>query len=925
MWPARRGPTVGRAAELHGIGEAIEEARSGRGTAIAFVGEAGIGKSRLLDEVATRAEAAGMTVLSGRAVASGGAYRALASALAGLVRADGDLRGSTTERLAPYRSALARILPDFGPAPGARTSDGGDSSLVVGEGIVRLLRHYSADRGSVLLLDDLHLADPDTVAALDYLTDSLRDLPVLLVFAARAEPARELLSRIGRRGVVKVHRLDRLDPRDTAELVRACFGEEATDSDVALVTTRSDGLPLLVEDLAVGLRNRDREAGSAPLPDTYHALVDEQMASVEDVVPDLLQVAAVAGLDLGWELLGEVAGLAPAATATAVEAAVGVGLLAHGDEVVWRHALTAEAVRAAILPLRRRSIAATAARLLEARGAVADIRLVDLLIDAEEPARAGALLLELARADLDRGAVRTAARHLDRLEEIAADVPWATEKVRQLTLTGRVEEGIATGEWYADRASGQEHAELCLALGRASIVAGRWAAAVALVARAGRPDDPRALVLLADAAYGAGDPEGAAEWADRAAATAEEENNPAALAGALLVAGRARAHTDQVGAAAAFSRATQVASEAADVALRITGLLGLATIEALDRPDPPALAAGRDLAQDSGLLAQVAGLDVLAADLALVGPGPRKALEVARRALDLAESLGLPSLQSLAEMYVGFALAELGDEPGAEELLARATSRPEASPEVLAGSAMVRAVAATVAGDVTTAVDLCDEVAAALAGHRSAAPVHWWGLWLLLRAIADRDVAAARSVFAEARATRRRVNRGAAAYAEAIEAGRNGETGPAAAAISQGDALLEGHPWWHHFLRVQLWSVAAPEGWADAVPGLRADLAWLEERGADALARRCRDLLRVAGAPVRRTPGLRVPPALRGLGVTSREAEVLALVAEGRSNADIAARLFVSVRTVETHVSRLLVKTGTSARTELAGFAAHLA
>ena len=77
------------------------------------------------------------------------------------------------------------------------------------------------------------------------------------------------------------------------------------------------------------------------------------------------------------------------------------------------------------------------------------------------------------------------------------------------------------------------------------------------------------------------------------------------------------------------------------------------------------------------------------------------------------------------------------------------------------------------------------------------------------------------------------------------------------------------------------------------------------------LARICRDLLRRAGAPTRRGRGdSAVPPALRAIGITSREVDVLTLIADGLSNAAISERLFLSPRTVETHVTSLLTKSG---------------
>jgi DNA-binding NarL/FixJ family response regulator len=88
------------------------------------------------------------------------------------------------------------------------------------------------------------------------------------------------------------------------------------------------------------------------------------------------------------------------------------------------------------------------------------------------------------------------------------------------------------------------------------------------------------------------------------------------------------------------------------------------------------------------------------------------------------------------------------------------------------------------------------------------------------------------------------------------------------------------------------------------------------------LARTARDLLRQAGAPTRRGRGsAQVPPALRAMGVTSREMDVLLLVAGGLTNAEVGGRLFLSPRTVESHVANLLAKTGTASRAELRAFA----
>jgi DNA-binding NarL/FixJ family response regulator len=111
---------------------------------------------------------------------------------------------------------------------------------------------------------------------------------------------------------------------------------------------------------------------------------------------------------------------------------------------------------------------------------------------------------------------------------------------------------------------------------------------------------------------------------------------------------------------------------------------------------------------------------------------------------------------------------------------------------------------------------------------------------------------------------------------------------------------------------------AVEDGWGDPVPLLRTSLAEHEAAGEDLLARTCRDLLRRAGAPTRRGRGdSAVPSDLAAAGVTSREMDVLVLIGEGATNTQIAQRLFLSRRTVETHVANLLLKTGAGDRETL--------
>ncbi|GAA1021648.1 hypothetical protein Aple_072390 [Acrocarpospora pleiomorpha] len=205
-----------------------------------------------------------------------------------------------------------------------------------------------------------------------------------------------------------------------------------------------------------------------------------------------------------------------------------------------------------------------------------------------------------------------------------------------------------------------------------------------------------------------------------------------------------------------------------------------------------------------------------------------------------------------------------------------------------------------------------------LNGRDEAALVPHWGMWALLRTVlTDRDTEA-RETLRPSPAMMRVVNRAGLQYADAVAEGRTGQPERAAALFADADQALAEHHWWRRLLRLLALEAAIADKWGDPVPELRVDLDAHVRAGEHQMARICRDLLRGAGAPTRRGRGLApVPAGLRAAGVTSREMDVLGLVAEGLTNGKIAERLVISRRTVDTHVANLLAKTSSAGRSEL--------
>ena len=162
---------IGRERELDAFREGLARARLGRGTAFAVVGEPGIGKSRLIAEFADLATGPA-TAMVGRAVEDGEpvAFRPLVEAL--LM----GLRGAPTPELAalgPFRPALGRLLPQ------CRDDDHRvePSLTVLAEAVLRLLGVLAADGCAVLVLEDLHWADRETLDVVEFVADNLTDSP----------------------------------------------------------------------------------------------------------------------------------------------------------------------------------------------------------------------------------------------------------------------------------------------------------------------------------------------------------------------------------------------------------------------------------------------------------------------------------------------------------------------------------------------------------------------------------------------------------------------------------------------------------------------------------------------------------------------------------------------------------------------------
>ncbi|HEY2194302.1 MAG TPA: AAA family ATPase [Actinomycetospora sp.] len=945
---------IGRDLEAAALRERTTAARDGKGGMVVLVGEAGAGKSRLVAEATAAARAAGSTVLSGRAVPSVQpvAYRPLAEALLAASRAGPAVDGP---ELAGFHGHLGRIVPAW--RSGAMTS-ADDSPVLLAEGVARVLGLLGRDHGCLLVLEDLHWSDPETLDALDYLADALRDGPVLCLATTRPEgPAAELVGRLALRDPRARIPVTPLSGPDVDRMVAACLRTAAAPPDLtAFVRTHSEGSPFLVEELLAGLVSSGalthdggwrRDGDLVPtVPVSLRESIRRRLAALDATARRVVDAAAVLGRRFDWQLLPGIAEIDGRDVVEALRAAVTEQLVVvEGQEFSFRHALTREAVLADLLPPDRHHLATRAWPAIERAHPGLPGTLCELAAELAEaagaPEEAADRLVESARRALDSGALTTSeatARRARRLAppDGAAALAGDEVLVRILVAAGKPGDALAVGRAAADRLGDEpgRRADLLVVLARAALTAGDTATAgehlagarsVAAddVARGARIGAVAAHVALEEGRLGE-----AAELARAACAAGADTDQPAVECEALEVLGRTAAVDGVEAAIPWLQRASDVAERHGLAERHLRARHELALVD-WGRRDPRALGETRELAQRYGALTTVAVMDLSLADVGLSNFDRDGCLAGARACVEASHRYGLAT-GPVAHLWLAGGHALAGDDAAMQAALDAALAPDPDDPRILGDLyGRVLATRSVVADDLDSLPGLLD----AMMEHVRVAPpmksiFPGRVLWATVHAIHDDDHgAAARAELAAAtQAIRLPVFTETLTIVDAIALGRQGDAEGAAALMATAHATLWAAPLGAgvlHSQQVLVASAAIRDGWGDPAGWLRRCEAFFTGTGHERTARRCRTMLAATGAPVaRRGPGTSdVPVPLRALGVTGRELDVLKLVAHGRSTREIGASLHLSTKTVERHLSSLFDRTGVRTRGALGDLA----
>ena len=517
----RAGAFIGRRHELEEMRGALGEALSGLGRLVLLSGEPGIGKTRLAEELAREAQARGTRVAWGRCWEQGGApaywpwVQIIREAARYLSSAGLAEMGITTGYIAEMIPELRRALPGLDsatethgmPSVPAAVDRPEEARFQLFDSISALLRSAAAVNPLLLIVDDLHAADADSLLLLKFLA---RDLPLsrILVIGTyreievrRSAQQEELLGEIIREA--SCFPLRGLSREEIAEFIGRCLGFAVDQTLLESLIRTTEGSPFFLDEIVRLMKAEGRLLSTGPqearftIPDGIRSAVRRRLAPLTENARLALTVASVIGHEFEFALLQRTSKLARAQLIKLLDQAIELGLVIEAGAARYRfsHAITPEVLRAEI----------SRQRLLQLHQRVAE------------------LIEELHRGDLDAHAAAIAVHYEQTL--------LLDDRTARPTLLARRRRKIAH---YARR--GAERALKQLAYGEAARLY-----RMALDALAGpstnRPQQGEVLLRLGEALRKAGDWPQAKQAFARATNLARELGNTDLLARAALASG----------------------------------------------------------------------------------------------------------------------------------------------------------------------------------------------------------------------------------------------------------------------------------------------------------------------------------------------------------------------------------------------------
>jgi DNA-binding CsgD family transcriptional regulator len=949
-------PFLGRSPELAALRRLLDEARQGAGQAAVVQGEAGIGKTRLLAEITAQATAEDFQLLSG-ATDELSRDRPLAALIEAF-----ELRTDSTD---PRRAEIAQLI-----VADAVSFGGVDLSFRVTDAVVSLLERLATESPVVVTVEDLHWADPATLRAVRAIAAALPALPVVLLVTLRPFPERpelvRLIDELVSNGAAHLQ-LPALDDPAVTVLATAVAGAPPGKG-LSGQLSWAAGNPLFVIELVKALRDQEiltvhqgrAEVADRALPSTLPMTILRRMNFLPPATLEVLTIAAVLGREFSMAELVTVTGRSAVTLLPDLDAALRAGLLGQTPtgKLAFRHELMREAIYHELAVPLRQGIHREVARSLTVAG-MPLARVADhLFLGAAATDPESLRWLRRAAAEAAPRFPTVAVRLCERAFELTdADDPdhdaVAAELAPLLLQTGRPAdaERIAREVLARGPTAGVE-VSLRRALGEVLWAMG-WSEpavaeleAVARVPGASDRDRAGALALAANIRLFMGDQQGACAQVQHARAQAPDDEFVSCLAAqTLAVAADARGEV---------SEGVTLAQQAVDIAARSRDPrvghlhpqfhLGMVLVDADRRDDAlAALQLGRRLGEQRGNVMWLPLYHALLAQIRAVGGELTDALAEVHAGLLLADEVGTRLHAAVLHGVAAWVALQQGDIATGEVRMIDAANELQASVSqdwqltAVAGGLRVagarwplewglwiQALLCEARGDTGQALAMLTDAWNLGAALRFCLSYRFVGPDLVRLAVAAGDHDQARAVAQEVADGARRAGVASAAGAALRCQGL---------AHDDPDVLLAAVQAYRQApLTIELALACEDAGAAlsragrgpAAVPVLDEALAFYLRCGAQRGVARVDAALRTLGVRRRRTGQLR-RPQVGWDSLTASELGVARLAAEGLTNPQIGDRLFVSPRTVATHLASVFRKLGITNRVQLAAEASRRA
>ena len=491
---------VGRQRELAALTAGLDEAIAGRGSVFLIAGPAGIGKSRLLEELAGRARERRTTVIWGRCWEAGGApaYWPWIQSLRTYV--DRRDRDALRAELGAHAGELVAILPELGdvgadPAESSPSSDPEAARFRLFEAVGHFLTRAARTRPLVLVIDDLHAADEPSVLLLRYVATQVADAPLLVVGAyrdvelGRDAPLATVVPDLARERATHRLSLAGLDEVDVGRLIETAAGVRAPPMSVQAIHVGTEGNPLFVGEMArlLAAEGRLDELGASgdralPLPPGVREVIGSRLGRLSGDCRAVLAHAAVLGREFEFAALVQTGDRSEEAVLDALEEALAARVISEvpgaPDRLRFGHALIRDTLYTDLAGPRRARLHRAAGEALEVR--YADDRGPHLAEIAHHYAAAGdagdpAKAVEYARAAADRAVELFAYEEAVRLHRVAIEAlgPESprTDALRCELLLALGDSQARAGEGDEAKSTFQRAAELARSAGLPKLLA----------------------------------------------------------------------------------------------------------------------------------------------------------------------------------------------------------------------------------------------------------------------------------------------------------------------------------------------------------------------------------------------------------------------------------------------------------------------